>query len=303
MDELELAAVTRAVVQRLTDFQRAGLSHWKRIVPVAPEPPAGKPPATTVSAATGKSALAPGGGQFSKPSSMSTATLDQQVSTMAASKRSVSTVASSASAPVAKSPFQPLDLPRDERVSRLNVLAGQVKSCVRCEELATCRTQTVFGVGNPEAKILFVGEAPGADEDKQGEPFVGRAGQLLNDIIKACRINREDIYICNVLRCRPPGNRLPSPEEAANCREYLDGQIAIVNPDYIVCWGSTAAKNLLASDLPIGKMRGKFHEYGRAKVLCTYHPSYLLRNPAAKKDVWEDMKLLFLDMGIDLTRK
>jgi DNA polymerase len=303
MDELELAAVTRAVVQRLTDFQRAGLSHWKRIVPVATDPTAGKPATTTASAAMGKSAVTSVGGQFNTPTPVSTATLDQQVSTMAASKRSVSAVASSASAPVVKSPFEPLNLPRDERVTRLNVLSGQVKACVRCEELAACRTQTVFGVGNPEAKILFVGEAPGADEDKQGEPFVGRAGQLLNDIIKACRINREDIYICNVLRCRPPGNRLPSPEEAGNCREYLDGQIAIVNPDYIVCWGSTAAKNLLASDLPIGKMRGKFHEYGRAKVLCTYHPSYLLRNPAAKKDVWEDMKLLFLDMGIDLTRK
>ena len=150
---------------------------------------------------------------------------------------------------------------------------------------------------------MFIGEAPGADEDKQGEPFVGRAGQLLNDIIKACRMKREDIYICNVLRCRPPGNRLPLPEEAHNCREYLDGQIAIVNPEYIVCWGSTAAKNLLASELPIGKMRGKFFEYGRAKVVCTYHPSYLLRNPAAKKDVWDDMKFLFQEMGIDLAAK
>ena len=201
------------------------------------------------------------------------------------------------------SSFQPLDLPLVERVTRLKVLADQVKACVRCEELCKTRTQTVFGVGNPQAKILFCGEAPGADEDKQGEPFVGRAGQLLNDIIKACRLNREDIYICNVLRCRPPGNRLPSNDEAANCREYLDGQIAIVNPDYIVCWGSTAARNLLATESPIGKLRGKFFEYGRAKVLCTYHPSYLLRNPAAKKDVWDDMKLLFLDMGIDLTAK
>jgi DNA polymerase len=158
-------------------------------------------------------------------------------------------------------------------------------------------------VGNPEAKILFVGEAPGADEDAQGEPFVGRAGQLLNDIIKACRLKREEIYICNVLRCRPPGNRLPSPEEAGNCREYLDGQIAHVNPVYIVCWGACAAQNLLGVTDAIGKLRGRFHQYGSAKVLCTYHPSYLLRNPAAKKDVWEDMKVLFLDMGVDLSGK
>lgn len=222
---------------------------------------------------------------------------------MPSAKRPATAAAAQVSEPVVVAPFKPLDLPRDERVTRLNVLADRVKACVRCQELAQTRTQTVFGVGNPEAKILFVGEAPGADEDKQGEPFVGRAGQLLNDIIKACRLRREDIYICNVLRCRPPGNRLPSPEEAGNCREYLDGQIAIVNPEYIVCWGSTAAKNLLNSEAPIGKMRGKFYEYGRAKVVCTYHPSYLLRNPAAKKDVWEDMKFLFKDMGVDLTAK
>ena len=199
--------------------------------------------------------------------------------------------------------FQPLNLPRGERVTQLGVLAERVAACVKCHELASTRKQTVFGVGNPEAKIMFIGEAPGADEDAQGEPFVGRAGQLMNDIIKACRMKREDIYICNVLRCRPPGNRLPAPEEAGNCREYLDGQIALVNPEYIVCWGSTAAKNLLASEETIGKLRGRFFEYGRAKVLCTYHPSYLLRNPAAKKDVWEDMKLLFLDMGVDLSAK
>ena len=226
---------------------------------------------------------------------------------MPAPKRPAAAVTPAASptvpAPAACAVFQPLNLPRDERVARLKVLSDRVKVCVRCQELAGTRTQTVFGVGNPEAKILFVGEAPGADEDKQGEPFVGRAGQLLNDIITACRMKREDIYICNVLRCRPPGNRLPSPEEAGNCREYLDSQIAIINPDYIVCWGATAAKNLLACESPIGKLRGQFFQYGRAKVLCTYHPSYLLRNPAAKKDVWEDMKLLFLDMGIDLTKK
>lgn len=199
--------------------------------------------------------------------------------------------------------FQPLDLSPADRREQLAVLQTRVAQCTRCDELARTRTQTVFGVGNPEARIVFVGEAPGADEDKQGEPFVGRAGQLLNDIIKACRMRREDIYICNVLRCRPPGNRLPSPEEAVNCREFLDGQIAIVNPEYIVCWGACAAKNLLGSEEAISKMRGKFYQYGRAKVLCTYHPSYLLRNPPAKKDVWEDMKFLFRDMGVDLSAK
>jgi DNA polymerase len=191
-------------------------------------------------------------------------------------------------------------LSRDERCQLLDALAGQVAKCTRCQELAATRTQTVFGVGNPEARILFIGEAPGADEDKQGEPFVGRAGQLLNRIIEACRLKREDVYICNILKCRPPGNRTPEPQEAKNCREYLDGQLAAIDPDYIVCWGSVAAQNLLDSTFSIGKMRGKFYLHGRAKVLCTYHPSYLLRNPAAKKDVWEDMKFLMRDMGVVL---
>jgi len=180
----------------------------------------------------------------------------------------------------------------------LEQLNACVKGCTRCPELAATRTQTVFGVGNPQARVMFVGEAPGADEDAQGEPFVGRAGQLLNKIIAACGWRREDLYICNILRCRPPGNRTPAPQEAANCREYLDGQIAIVDPEYIVCWGTCAAQNLLGMTDTIGKMRGKWFQHGRAKVLCTYHPSYLLRNPEAKKPVWEDMQLLMADMGV-----
>lgn len=190
-----------------------------------------------------------------------------------------------------------------ERQKQLKTLEQSVSQCTRCRELAETRTQTVFGVGNQDAEILFLGEAPGADEDKQGEPFVGRAGKLLNKIIESCQLTREELYICNILKCRPPGNRNPSPEEAGNCREHLDGQIACVDPDYIVCWGSVAAKNLLDSTLAIGKMRGRFYTYGRAKVLCTYHPSYLLRNPSAKKDVWEDLKFLMRDRGIELDAK
>ena len=300
MDETELAEVQRAVVQRLDDFRRAGLTHWKRIAPAVAEQGLPSRAATSTTSATMKSAAPVRSESVLLEQSRPQIASESQVTSMAP-KRPAPAVP--ASAPVSIEPFQPLDLPPQERVTRLKVLADKVKACVRCQELATTRTQTVFGVGDPNAKIVFVGEAPGADEDQQGEPFVGRAGQLLNDIIKACRLKREDIYICNVLRCRPPGNRLPTPEEAGNCREYLDGQLAIVNPEYIVCWGSTAAKNLLASELPIGKMRGKFYEYGRSKVLCTYHPSYLLRNPAAKKDVWEDMKFLFKDMGIDLSAK
>ena len=192
-------------------------------------------------------------------------------------------------------------LNRTARTKQLEKLACKVAECTRCQELAEQRTQTVFGVGDPEAQIMFVGEAPGADEDKQGEPFVGRAGKLLNQIIEASQLKREELYICNILRCRPPGNRNPSPKEAENCREYLDGQIALVDPQFIICWGTVAAQNLLGNKTPIGKMRRKFHDYQGRKVLCTYHPSYLLRNPSAKKDVWEDMKLFMSELGVDLS--
>jgi len=185
-----------------------------------------------------------------------------------------------------------------DRTAALCALAERVATCTRCEALAQTRTQTVFGVGNPHARVMFIGEAPGADEDRQGEPFVGRAGQLLNRIIVACGWKREDVYICNILRCRPPENRTPLPVEAENCREYLDGQISIVRPEYIVCWGSCAAQNLLGVTESIGKMRQRWYTCGSARVLCTYHPSYLLRNPAAKRPVWDDMLMLLDAMGL-----
>lgn len=186
---------------------------------------------------------------------------------------------------------------REQKTEGLLKLAEVVSACQNCPELVASRTQTVFGVGDPGAKIMFIGEAPGADEDRQGEPFVGAAGQLLDKIIAACGLQRSEIYICNILRCRPPGNRNPLPQEAANCRQFLDGQIKIVNPEYIVCWGTVAAQNLLAEQRPVGKLRGQFLAHGNAKVLCTYHPSYLLRNPSAKKLVWEDMQLFMKEVN------
>lgn len=189
-------------------------------------------------------------------------------------------------------------MPASETAQALQSLAERVAACTRCPELAAGRTQTVFGVGNPNARLMFIGEAPGADEDRTGVPFVGKAGQLLDRIITACTLSREEIYICNILRCRPPNNRNPSDEEANNCREYLDAQIDLVAPEYIVCWGSVAARNLLNTNDSVGRLRGRLHQYGRAQVLCTYHPSYLLRNPAAKKDVWADMKFLMAEMGV-----
>jgi DNA polymerase len=161
----------------------------------------------------------------------------------------------------------------------------------------------VFGVGNPNARLLFFGEAPGADEDRLGEPFVGRAGQLLTKIIEACTLRREDVYIMNVLKCRPPGNRNPTSEEAANCRPFFERQLEIIQPEYIVCLGSIAATTLLDTNASIGRLRGQFHDYRGIPVLATYHPAYLLRNPSAKKLVWEDMKMLMKAMGLQLPTK
>lgn len=182
---------------------------------------------------------------------------------------------------------------------QLDLLAIEVAACRRCAELAATRTQTVFGTGNPNARLVFLGEAPGAEEDKQGIPFIGRAGQLLTDIItKGMGLAREDVYICNILRCRPPGNRNPMPDEANRCREYLDRTLDVIGPKYICCLGAVAAKNLLQTEMTIGKLRGKVLDYRGIQVICTYHPAYLLRNPAAKKETWSDIRILMKLMGL-----
>jgi uracil-DNA glycosylase family 4 len=185
----------------------------------------------------------------------------------------------------------------EQRRHELTVVTERVAQCTRCSELAATRRHTVFGEGAFDAEICFIGEAPGVDEDTSGRPFVGAAGQLLNRIISACGMQREEVYICNILRCRPPGNRLPLPNEAANCREYLDRTLELIRPKYICCLGACAAQNLLGTTLSIGRLRGRLHDHRGISVLCTYHPAYLLRNPSAKKDVWEDMKMLLARMG------
>jgi DNA polymerase len=187
----------------------------------------------------------------------------------------------------------------EQRRLALQTLADEVKACIRCAELCSTRTQTVFADGPAGAEVCFIGEAPGADEDAQGVPFVGAAGQLLNKIIAACGFKREEVYICNILKCRPPNNRTPLPNEAANCRDFLERQLALVQPKYIVVLGGCAATNLLQSNLAIGKLRGRFHEFKGIPVLATYHPAFLLphRSPAKKKEVWEDMKMLLNKMG------
>jgi DNA polymerase len=163
--------------------------------------------------------------------------------------------------------------------------------CQRCR-LAEDRKNIVFGAGSPSAKLVFVGEGPGFEEDQQGEPFVGPAGQLLTKIIEAIHLRREQVYICNIVKCRPPRNRNPQPDEIKTCFQFLDRQIAAMRPDFICALGSVAAQTLLNTDVPISRLRGRFHDYKGIKLLPTYHPAYLLRNPEKKRDVWEDMKML-----------
>jgi uracil-DNA glycosylase len=172
-------------------------------------------------------------------------------------------------------------------------LAAEVSGCVLCG-LQTTRTQTVFGVGNRHAELLVIGEAPGADEDRQGEPFVGRAGQLLNSMLRAMRTPRETVYIANLLKCRPPGNRDPAPEEVRCCQPYLQRQIELLGPRLLLAVGRIAAQNLLATDTPIGKLRGIVHRYGPhgTPLIVTYHPAYLLRSPTEKRKSWNDLRLV-----------
>ena len=163
--------------------------------------------------------------------------------------------------------------------------------CQRCK-LARGRNFIVFGDGNPNAKLVFVGEGPGVEEDRKGQPFVGAAGQLLTRIIEAIKLSRSQVYICNIIKCRPPGNRNPEPDEIKTCFPFLERQLAAIQPDFIVALGTFAAQTLLETTTPISRLRGRFHSYKGIKVVPTYHPAYLLRNSDKKRDVWEDMKML-----------
>ena len=175
----------------------------------------------------------------------------------------------------------------------LTAIRADIGDCTRCKLHTLGRTQIVFGVGNPNADLMFVGEAPGGDEDIQGIPFVGRAGQLLTKIIEAIGLSRDDVYIANVIKCRPPQNRNPEPDEVESCEPFLFRQIDTIEPKVIVALGKFAAQALLRTDAPISRLRGRVFEYrGGAKLIPTFHPAYLLRNPASKREVWEDMKVV-----------
>ena len=195
-------------------------------------------------------------------------------------------------------------VPAEDRPALLSALAAEVAVCVRCPALVSSRTRTVFGVGNPNARLMFVGEAPGADEDRTGVPFVGRAGGLLTDMItKGMGLTREEVYIANVVKSRPPENRPPLPDEVGHCLPYLERQIAIIRPEFLCLLGRVAASALLDTAMPLGRLRGRWHRYRGIPTVVTYHPSFLLRTPSSKKEAWEDLQMLMQAMGITPPRK
>ncbi|HEY2157588.1 MAG TPA: uracil-DNA glycosylase [Isosphaeraceae bacterium] len=193
---------------------------------------------------------------------------------------------------------EPIVAPGD-RATALATLAAEVATCTRCPQLAATRTQTVFGTGSPNARLMFIGEAPGAEEDRRGEPFVGRAGALLTDMItKGMGLARGDVYIANILKSRPPENRTPAPDEVAHCLPYLERQIAIIRPEFLCLLGKSAVSALLETALPMARLRGRWHRYRGIPTVVTWHPAYLLRNPAAKREAWEDLQMLMQAMGL-----
>jgi DNA polymerase len=201
--------------------------------------------------------------------------------------------------------------PASDKAARLAALRGPVLACTKCPHLVKSRTQVVFGVGNPDAALMFVGEAPGEDEDKQGEPFVGKAGQLLTKIIETMGLSRDEVYIGNVLKCRPDmppgesGNRKPKPAEMETCLPYLRQQIDIIQPRVLVALGATAMEGLLGETQPMNKLRGRWHEFGCIPLMATYHPAYLLRNQSLseKRKVWEDMLLVMERLAMPISVK
>jgi uracil-DNA glycosylase family 4 len=185
----------------------------------------------------------------------------------------------------------------------LRMIREDLGDCTRCRLSKQGRKQIVFGVGNPKAELMFIGEAPGADEDQQGEPFVGRAGQLLNNMIKAMGLRREDIYIANIIKCRPPGNRTPERDECETCSPFLMRQIAAIKPKAIVALGAVAAKTLLAINAPMSEFRGRWFDFRGTKLAVTYHPAFLLRDPRQKKETWKDLQMVMKELGLAIPAK
>jgi uracil-DNA glycosylase len=224
---------------------------------------------------------------------------------------------STASATLAEDNVFEIRTPKSEHgvadpLAALKLIREDLGDCTRCKLHQQGRKQIVFGVGNPRAELMFVGEGPGADEDAQGEPFVGRAGQLLNNMIKAMGLRREDVYIANIVKCRPPGNRTPERDECETCSPFLMRQIAVVKPKAIVALGAVAAKNLLAINAPMSELRGRWYDFkpagsdaswAGARLAVTYHPAFLLRDPRQKGEAWKDLQMVMKYLGIEPPKK
>jgi uracil-DNA glycosylase len=202
------------------------------------------------------------------------------------------------SKPIPPPPVSLQVVPADERASALQAIRNDIGECTRCPLAFQGRHKIVFGDGDPNARLMFVGEGPGADEDMQGLPFVGRAGQLLNNMIAAMGLQREQVYIANIVKCRPPQNRVPEPDEANTCTQFLWRQIDVIRPQILVALGSTAATYLLGGKSPLSKLRGRMHEARGAKLIVTYHPAYLLRDPTQKKEAWKDLQIAMGELGL-----
>lgn len=209
-----------------------------------------------------------------------------------------------ASRSVAKPSWPPVESPwttpvrsAQDRSEALGQLKLKVEACRLCKDIVCHRRQTVFGVGPVTTRFVMIGDAPGPEEDRLGEPFAGASGELFDKILRATGIPRDQVYILNTLKCRPPNNRVPSDIELDNCRPYIEAQLEILQPEYIICWGATAVRAVLQTTESIGRLRGRFHCYKKAKVLVTYHPTYLERAPEAKKSTWEDMQMLMRELG------
>ena len=231
-----------------------------------------------------------------------------QVSTQVSAPASVQVASPSAMEPaarsVAKPSWPPVESPwmtpartAQDRSEALGQLKLQVEACRLCKDIVCHRRQTVFGVGPVTTRFVMIGDAPGPEEDRLGEPFVGSSGELFDKILRATGIPRDQVYILNTLKCRPPNNRVPSDMELDNCRPYIEAQLEILQPEYIICWGATAVRAVLQTTESIGRLRGRFHCYKKAKVLVTYHPTYLERAPEAKKLTWQDMQMLMRELG------
>ncbi len=273
-----------ALVQVLENYRRCGLTRLER----APAD------ALAIAVADRLRAVATPSGVSQSPVSQSSAPAPAPAAPLVAADPSSAAPRLSAGGATWELPVLALN----DRHVRFSELRQQVAACRQCVDIVSYRQQTVFGSGPLNPTVCFMGEAPGADEDRTGEPFVGKAGQLLSKIIAAMKLQREEVYILNALKCRPPQNRTPVPDEITHCRNFVATQLNVLQPKYIVCLGSVAVQSLLQSTLPIGRLRGRFHDYRGAQVVVTYHPSYLLRNESAKRLVWEDMQMLMREMGL-----